>query len=200
MPESRAVRKRLQDITEALGTRYTMRDPPWPRWLVAQMTKHKLDSLKKLGLAVRPEPSHWRRLHRDPVSRGQLNINCFAYALGLCESRLYCDAARETARRRENRWYASAEFVKWLTEHLCNERRSARPGDVALYADQSGRPRHAGIVIERNRTRSKWGTFPAIIEHDIWKVPMNYGTSIGFVRPASLRKLEDAFVEYWTSH
>jgi hypothetical protein len=98
MPGSTIIRRRLEDITEGLGTRYTMRPPPWPSWLWKQMIKCKLDSIRKLGVQLVSEPSHWKRLHWDPVLHRSLNINCFAYAVGLSESQHYSRAAIPYAR------------------------------------------------------------------------------------------------------
>jgi hypothetical protein len=200
MRGSTIIRRRLQDITEGLGTRYTMRPPPWPPWLWKQMIKYKLNSIRALGVQAAAEPHHWKRLHWDPVLQGQLNINCFAYAVGLSESRHYSKAAIPHARWGRQRCYASSEFIEWLEKFQTYERKSARIGDVVIYYDSTGRPRHAGQVIGHRRVRSKWGTLPALFEHELWQVPMNYGTLIKYVETVPLRTAEAAFVSYWSTH
>lgn len=60
-------------------------------------------------------------------------------------------------------------------------------------------PTHAGILIDLKgkKVRSKFGMAPAIFEHELWKVPMSYGSE----RPSyyslpSVVEIEEIFKEY----
>jgi hypothetical protein len=71
--------------------------------------------------------------------------------------------------------------------HLGPEQR-VHPGDIIVYSDANGRPKHSGIVREvdadgnPSRVESKWSGFD-VFTHPPFTMPSGYGTVANFYRP-----------------
>ena len=104
--------------------------------------------------------------------------NCFMYALGLA---VLPDRLAALASEHEEA-FPSARFVARLVEKGLQEiaAADAEEGDLALYFDEAGNPRHSG-VLQGGFVVSKWGA-GHIWKHLLFEVPSSYGVTVRFYR------------------
>lgn len=166
-----------------------------PRKLLEKLTSHptagldkKIEALIQLGLKIAPEPDEWRQLpHSDIVI-----IVCFAFALGLADSALY----RELVFQTHGKYGANTPFMEWLLAGgKLSETDKPAAGDIVMYFD-GNRPMHAGLLTENpNIVLSKWGDID-LFEHNIWQVPLSYGSMLHYYNPLSTLQSEKYFTQY----
>jgi hypothetical protein len=101
------------------------------------------------------------------------NLNCYMYAL-----RINDDAIAEW------RFPGAQPDTRFILDMLGSRMLRKKPlakagaGDIAVYFEPSGRPRHAGIFHD-NKIISKWGNGATHIwRHGMWEVPSDYGNRI----------------------
>ena len=104
--------------------------------------------------------------------------NCFMYALGLAvlPDHLAALAGAHAAA------YPSERFVSGLVERGLQrvEIGEVEDGDLVLYFDEQGQPRHAGIA-QGPLVVSKWGA-GHIWKHPVFEIPASYGVEARFYR------------------
>ncbi|MBI2340369.1 MAG: hypothetical protein HYU99_08410 [Deltaproteobacteria bacterium] len=172
----KTIRQYLEEITES----------------VAINEGQKIEKVCAFGIKRVTEPNGWQ-YRRYP----NLCINCFAYAFGLGESDSYRECAYDDALKEQNRQFANSNFVKFLLKHsVIYSTDSVSTGDVIIYCDKEGQPKHAGIVSNLSDTiRSKWGTL-SIFEHEKWQVPESYGAQVKYYKPLALEIVEEKFFQW----
>ncbi len=102
---------------------------------------------------------------------------CLMHALGFTEKPEYIEIAKygfEGA-------YAGPEFAHWLLDRqLLAEISKAGAADLDLvFYFNTGRFRHAGVLLASGRIVSKWGT-GHLFEHELFEIPMQYGEEARF--------------------
>ena len=129
-----------------------------------------------------------------------VNINGYAYALGLGNSEIYRERAYDDAFHKSNRYFSSPEFISYLfTKKVFKELLTPSIGCLVFYFDENDNPRHAGLIKQLDPeliVESKWGTFNVIFEHKVWYVPKIYGTKIKYYAQLELEAAENHFLEY----
>ena len=88
------------------------------------------------------------------------------------------------AERGFNVVFAGRKFAHWLIDrNLLREipMNIAQDGDFVFYFDDRSLFRHAGVMIGKERVRSKWGT-GHLFEHGVFEVPESYGTTVRFFK------------------
>jgi len=91
-----------------------------------------------------------------------------------------------------------APFICHLLEKILIERDidEAVDGDVIVYFDDTGKPRHAGKSIA-GRVISKWGDgCTHIWTHGLWEVPNDYGNLVRFFQPLRRDQVVAAYIEW----
>jgi hypothetical protein len=107
-----------------------------------------------------------------PIER----YTCLMHAMNFTDSEEYAAIAE----RGLNVVFAGRNFAHWLIDrNLLSEISMANrnEGDLVFYFDQQGLFKHAGIVLDDERVRSKWGT-GHLFEHGLFDVPESYGTRV----------------------
>jgi hypothetical protein len=104
--------------------------------------------------------------------------NCFMFALGLAVLPDHLAALAE----RHDAAFPSVRFVSGLVERGLQriEIADVEDGDLVLYFDGQGQPRHAGIV-QGPHVVSKWGA-GHIWKHPVFEIPASYGMEARFYR------------------
>jgi len=173
------LRQRIQKITEF----QTLSDA------------QKISALKDIGIKSVPEPEDWHRKNYP-----NLNINCHAYAFGLGSSDQYRNIAWSDACQRLNKFFANFAFIEFVLSTTTLEEISAPlKGGLILYFDETGKPKHTGIILQATpsiKVRSKWGTI-AIFEHEaLSQAPANYGDIVKYYSPLDIVSAEKIFLDY----
>ncbi len=103
------------------------------------------------------------------------DFNCVMFALDLVGS-------IEPPCTPLGRYYLDTEFL----EHLIRERTlvslDASEAEALVIYLANGAVKHAGVVLEGGRVRSKWGC-GHLYEHEAWEVPESIGDEIRYFRP-----------------
>ncbi|MBY0462405.1 MAG: ATP-binding protein [Alphaproteobacteria bacterium] len=166
-----------------------------------EISQSKLPSPQQINLIEKilkrkskPVPNEWSLLLCPSV-----NINCFAYALGLGSSEIYREIAREAAWEKPDR-YASSDFIKHLlTKNILQPLDTPTANCLVLYLDEDGKSKHAGLlkqITPELMVESKWGDFDCIFEHGLWEVPKSYGTKAKYYAPLPIETVEEQFSEF----
>lgn len=98
-------------------------------------------------------------------------FNCFEYALGLSDIEIYRDMKKKLTYAGFGGVFCNSYFIRWLMD----KKLIAGHGDLILYESIHGDLYHAGILIDKIRVTSKWGT-GCIYNHEQLEVPVQYGT------------------------
>lgn len=169
-----------------------------PRILLEKISNHptatldkKIEALIEVGIKIAPEPESRKFLpYGDAVT-----IVCFAHALGLADSSLYRELIYETG----GKYGANTPFMEYvLKAGVLTEITSPAAGDVVVYFDK-GTPLHAGLLTEKQDVVcSKWGELD-LFEHNLWQVPVSYGSAVRFFKPMQTQEAEKLFVSYLDS-
>ena len=171
-----ALRQRLSSFT-ADGAPHACRKAMWPERLarISEAVEHTITIVE-----LEPSP----------------NYNCFTFALGLHESRKHFRIQWYTTRVTREEVFTNADFVTYLL--LSGALQPSDTGNgLILYFDAEGSPMHAG-GIRNGRVRSKWGT-GCLVEHGIWEVPMEYGTTFAIYEAPDRQCMEEEFVRWAAS-
>ena len=159
---------------------------------VAAIEPNQVPRQPTLVATLRSRCPHGIEIADDPeVANIPLDqFTCFVHALGLAESRVV-----ERIARALDRGYISSDFVAFLVGHLFESvsTEEARDGDIVLYWNDKTIT-HTGKV-RSERVISKWGT-GYLWQHDVFEVPMRYGSRVTFYRPLDRPVVEQAFVTY----
>lgn len=132
-------------------------------------------------------PHSIREVH--PTQPGR--YNCFAFALGLHQSRNYVLVARHS----NPNVFVNAAFVSHLIcEGVLRPTDCTAPGQQIIIYLRDGVPKHAGVIYEQ-RVTSKWGD-GQFFEHAVFEVPTNYGCESECYSSASPSQVESAFLRY----
>ncbi len=94
-----------------------------------------------------------------------------------------------------NVFFAGSAFARYLIETALVEIAAdeALSGDIVVYLDDDGTPRHAGKIASADkRIKSKWGG-GLFLEHGLWEVPESYGNTVRFYRAIPANNAEQAF-------
>lgn len=124
---------------------------------------------------------------------------CFVHAFDLVGSHGYQLIAGADAAAGREVFFAGSEFARFLMEtgtlvEISED--EVLPGDVVIYLDDKGAPKHAGkTASEDKRIKSKWGG-GLFLEHGLWEVPESYGNTVRFYRAIPADKAEQAFLEF----
>lgn len=161
---SDTLRARLQEITDS--------GQEWP---------HKI-------AALHSEYAHSIRVV-CPALPGK--YNCFAFALGLHESKKYLLVAQKS----KPNVFANSAFVSYLiSEKILRPIDCTAPGQKVIIYCVDGVPKHAGII-SKQRVISKWGP-GQFFEHEIFEVPLKYGTETACYYCSSISEVESGFLQY----
>jgi hypothetical protein len=168
--QNAALRKRLQDVTEA---------------------ESESEYLALFNATSRDVPNSMVLLASPiPIKR----YTCLMYVLGFTENPEYIAIAA----RGFNVVYAGPTFAHWLLEkQLVTEivESVAESGDMVFYFNMGGRFKHAGLYIGRHRVESKWG-LGHLFQHDLFEVPESYGESVSFFKKLPCRTAIEYFKEF----
>lgn len=171
-----ALRTQLQEITDrCASTDHTVEPNIWTQIPLIKRLSEKFP--------------HSIRLVQSLTLRGA-PFTCFMHVFGLIDSK----EVKYIATRHKD-IYPGGEYVsRMVTTGVLNPVNSApREEDIILYFDQ-GVPKHAGIVTS-GRIISKWG-LGHLWEHDIYEVPISYGSETKIYSPVDRQVAIQAFLEY----
>lgn len=178
MVNNSELRRRLQEITCTPAKRDVT--PDQLEQMIAKLASTHPHSIRRL-----PDEAQGYR--------------CFVYAFELVESLKYRLIAFADEAEGRDVFYAGPGFARFLMKTGTLPEIShgnARRGDVVIYLDDDGAPKHAGkIASEDKRVKSKWGG-GLFLEHGLWEVPESYGNTVRFYRGIPAQKAEQAFLEF----
>jgi hypothetical protein len=125
-----------------------------------------------------------------PWSAEITEANCYIYALGLTPDAIaewrYLEIQPDTA------------FVCSILSMLLVEKffEDATDGDLVIYFDNKGKPRHAGRYRD-TKVISKWGNGATHIwKLDLWEAPSDYGNTARVFWPLATEQATTAYVEW----
>jgi hypothetical protein len=124
-----------------------------------------------------------------PIKR----YTCLMHALDFVERPEYVAIAGHG----RGRIYASPAFARWLIEggRLVEvSQEEARDGDLVFYFDDSGF-KNVGLRRENGRVISKWGQ-GHLYDHELFEVPVVYGTQVKFYRHVEFEDAYDLLVRF----
>jgi hypothetical protein len=128
-----------------------------------------------------------REVH--PAPRGR--YNCFAFALGLHQSRDYLEVAAHS----KPNVFANAAFVLHLIrEGLVCQTSAPTPGVKLILYFRHGTPKHGGLLKD-GRVTSKWGD-GKFFEHELYEIPATYGCETRCYDLASPSRIASEFLSY----
>lgn len=107
-------------------------------------------------------------------------FNCFEYALGLSDIEKYRDMKKKLNYAGFGGIFCNSHFIGWLL----NKKLIAGHGDLIIYKSIHGDLYHAGVLTDKIRVLSKWGS-GCIYNHEQLEVPIEYGTM-----PLTYNKIE----------
>ncbi len=138
-------------------------------------------------IALGPEHPHSiREVH--PAATGR--YNCFAFALGLHQSTKYLAVAAHSPTA-----FANSAFVLHLIrEGLVRPTDCTSSGEKLILYLFDGTPKHAGLLTGR-RVTSKWGD-GKFFEHEVYEVPVSYGSEIQCYVLPPRSQIESEFLSY----
>ena len=172
------LRRRLQEITDTAAQRVVY--PDELEQMIAELASTHPNSVRRL----RDEAESYR---------------CFVHAFDLVDSLAYQLIANADAADGRQVFFAGSRFARFLMESgtmVEAGEGEALPGDLVIYLDSEGMPKHAGKIISVDkRIKSKWGG-GLFLEHGLWEVPESYGNTVRFYRAVPADKAEKAFLEF----
>jgi len=129
-----------------------------------------------------------------PSSYDLARYTCLVYALDFVAKPAYL----RVAMLQQYDVFAGKEFAQWLIKYgAIKEIQSSAVtgGSMAIYFDEVDVFTHIGIIIGKDRIRSKWGAL-GLFEHDLFDVPLNYGNSVKYFERISFDVAIKHFYEY----
>jgi hypothetical protein len=163
-------RKRLSDITE----------------------ERELEQHEELVAKLNNEHPHSIILKIKKPDGKRSNYNCYTFAFNLTDSPVY----EKIANTPPYDVFANSEFCDFLLKKgILDEKKwdDTNEGDIIIYFEE-GTPKHAG-KIHSDRIISKWGT-GHLWEHDIYEVPISYGSEYRILSAISGDVTIGTFIEY----
>jgi hypothetical protein len=150
----------------------------------ARQYRAEIERLRPVyGHNIRVLPHDYQRMRR-----GEPEPSCYGFAFGLADNAEYLQLVK--ARQGESQPLSHATVTMLLEAGVLRRRRAApRNGDVVLYF-RDGQVQHGGVIFDApGRFQSKWGQ-AEVHEHDLWEVPVNYGSvAVTFLPPSAARVL-----------
>lgn len=98
-------------------------------------------------------------------------FNCFEYALGLSDIEIYREMKKKLTNAGFGGVFCNSYFLRWLMD----KKLITGHGNLIIYESIHGDLYHAGILIDKTRITSKWGS-GCIYNHEQLEVPVEYGT------------------------
>lgn len=158
----------------------------------------QLIAIEALKVKIIPGPYSWEKLDIENLA----NVNCFAYALNLADSKKYHKFVRADKEMEMNQYFASPNFINFLIQHeyLVLVEEPIEECVVIYYL--SATPTHAALWKGNfDHLESCWGQLGKIFQHELWRVPINYGPTEQikfYIRPSPINA-EKYFIEYCNS-
>lgn len=118
---------------------------------------------------------------------------CVVHSFELVRDPLYVSVAEFGL----GRIFAGSEFIHYLLDQrLLSECQcdSVFSGDLVMYF-QNKSFKHIGLMLEKNRVLSKWGT-GHLYDHLTWEVPISYGDKVRYFKKLAPAEGLDLFVSF----
>ncbi len=118
---------------------------------------------------------------------------CVVHSFDLVRDPLYVSVADFGL----GRIFAGSEFIHYLLDQrLLSEYQydSVFNGDLVMYLKNDSF-KHIGLVLEKNRVLSKWGT-GHLYNHLTWEVPISYGDKVRYFKKLAPAEGLDLFVSF----
>lgn len=166
--------------------------------IIDEATASKMNAKTRKHLITDLAETHPHEI-RCPEANEANEYNCFEYAFELVDSQKYRRIAQTDADVGREIFFAGTEFARFLIEGGAREEiteAELRPGDVVIYLDDNGAPKHAGKIAPcERRVKSKWGG-GLFLEHGLSEVPESYGNTVKFYRRIPAAQAEQEFLEF----
>lgn len=169
MNENAVLRKKLQKLTQVQDVNQHLA-------LLAEVTRECPNSI---------------RIIESPHSNER--YTCLMHVLDFTEKPQYIAIAK----RGLDRVFAGTDFAKWLIQrgHLAEVTQAeAQDGDLVFYFHE-GDFKHAGVWRSNGRVLSKWGV-GHLYDHELFEVPMSYGTDVRFYNRLPYEDAFDLFIQF----